>query len=44
MAARLLSGGLPVPGLGGGAGRAGGSPQLQEEESQGEDGEDQVLL
>ena len=44
MAWCLLSGGLPLPGRGCGAGSAGGSPQLQEEESQGEDGQDQVLM
>ena len=44
MAQCLLSGGLPLPGHWAGAGSAGGSPQLQEEESQGEDGKDQVLM
>ena len=44
MAWCLLSGGLALPGRGGGAGSAGGSPQLQEEESQGEDCKDQVLI
>ena len=44
MAWCLLSGGLPLPGRGGGAGGAGGSARLQEEESQGEDGQDQVLM
>ena len=44
MAWCLLSGGLPLPGRGCGPGSAGGSPQLQEEESQGEDGKDQVLM
>ena len=44
MAWCLLSGGLALPGHWAGAGRAGGSARLQEEESQGEDGQDQVLM